>query len=91
MPRPLKVYGTLTMRHKSGKQHRIIVAAPTKKAAYQAMYAAGHMDSYYSWNMFSSETGNPAELKAALAQPGVVLVYSKPEYWHGDGEWEVMA
>lgn len=72
MARPLKVYGTLT--HRDGKQHRIIVASYTKKAAYEAMSAVSNFGSYKLWDRYTSETGNPKQLAAALPRPGVVLI-----------------
>lgn len=53
-------------------RNRVIVAAPTKKAAWEAFRKVWGI-SYYSWNEFTSETGNDAELRAALAEPLTAL------------------
>lgn len=68
MPRELKVYGWVGF--KGGGQLRLIVAAPSFAAAQRAAVAAGL---FTIRKDYSSVTGNEAELKAALAQPGVVL------------------
>ena len=67
MARNLKVYGGCY----DGK-NRVIVAAPNKKAAWEAVSKVWGI-SYYSWNEFTSVTGNSAELKAAISQPLTAL------------------
>ena len=45
---------------------RQIVAAPTKKAAAEAL-----KQSLYHFNIYGCETGNGVEMRTALAEPGV--------------------
>jgi hypothetical protein len=60
MSRKLKVYGGCF-----DGATRQIVAAPTKKAAAEALEV-----SVYHFNEYSCETGNLTELSVALADPG---------------------
>jgi hypothetical protein len=62
----MKVFGGLTFNN--GKQVRTIVATTSKKKA-----AALVGESLYHFNSYWCETGNEAELLAALASPDTVL------------------
>jgi len=68
----LKVYAGLTFVR--GKQCRTIVAAPSKKAALEALetVGAGRM-SMYEFTNYWSATGNKIELEVALAKPLTVF------------------
>ena len=69
MARELKVFGGIY-----DGIHRCIVAATTKKAAYEAFQRAmGGMGSYPTWNEYTSDSGNEEELKVALPEPLVVF------------------
>ncbi len=69
MAKELKVYGCGDERGK-----RIIVAATTKKAAYQAFVDSGlYQRSYSVWDQFVSATQNEEEIEMATAEPGKVF------------------
>jgi hypothetical protein len=67
--RPLVVWGAYI----NGK-NRVIIAAITKKEAYQGMKAAGWWGSYPLWTKYACETRNATEVQRAQAQPGVAIV-----------------
>lgn len=69
MARQMKVYGGCY-----DGRNRVIVAAPNKKAAWQAVNATWPPISYYSWDQFTSDTGNDDELAVALAEPLTVFI-----------------
>lgn len=71
MARKMKVYGGCY----DGRS-RVIVAAPNKKAAWQAVNTIWPSISYYSWDSFTSDTGNDAELEVATAKPLTVFTQS---------------
>lgn len=57
-------------------RRRVIVAAPTKKAAYQAMkdaHSGSYCGSYSTWSQYTSETGNEEECRVARAEPLTVF------------------
>lgn len=67
----LKVYAGLTFV--GGKQCRTIVAAPTKKAALEALKVCAGRMSLYEFNNYWTDTGNKIELEVALAKPLTVF------------------
>lgn len=77
--RKLKVFGGCY-----DGRNRLIVAAPTKRAAYDAMRGTDRFFSgYHSWNEYTCETGNDEELDVATAEPLAVFSqdirgYGKP-------------
>ncbi len=69
MARELKVYGGMY-----DGLNRVIVAATTKKAAYEAMKTKiGNIGSYNTWEQYTSDSGNTEELDAAIPEPGCVF------------------
>jgi hypothetical protein len=69
MAKELKVYGG-----SYDGRNRYIVAAYTKKAAWEALRDRKvPVNSFSTWNKFTSVTGNPTELETALPYPGVVF------------------
>lgn len=69
MTRPLVVYGAYI----NGK-NRIVVAASTKKSAWEAMKAAGWIGGYHFWTRYACPTKNAVEVAAALKTPCVAVV-----------------
>lgn len=68
----LKVYAItkFTTRIEAHRnQCRAIVAAPSKKAAAEALHA-----SMYDMNEFSEQTWNSIEEQVALSEPGIVFI-----------------
>lgn len=57
-------------------KNRVIVAAPTKKAAHAAVKNVLGGISYYAWDQYTSDTGNEVELQTALAKPLAVFSVS---------------
>lgn len=66
--RSLKVYGGVY-----DGRNRVIVAAPTKKAAFEAVQDAFPNIGRHHWNGYTSTTGNPVEVEAAMSKPGTVF------------------
>ncbi len=64
MPRELKVYGAIP-----DGRHRCIVAAPSIKAAAEAMGVA-----YSYFRNYSSVTHNGVEVETAMAEPGIPFI-----------------
>ena len=60
----VKVYGGVY-----DGRNRLIVAAKSKKAAFEAISRVTYAVSYYYFSQHTSETGNDVELKVALAAP----------------------
>jgi len=58
-------------------RRRMIVAAPTKKAAYEAIKKVLNVGCYASWNNYTSDTGNYEECKTAIAEP--LTVFSRDD------------
>lgn len=55
-------------------KNRVIVASPTKKAAYNAMKSAGLFNGGYgSWDAFTSDSGNETEVAVATPYPLTVF------------------
>lgn len=64
-----------------GSQHRTVVAAPTMKAAAEAVgIALHHFRGYWS------TTENPAEVAAAMSKPGKVFRQRGVQF--GGGEYK---
>lgn len=63
----LKVYGGCY-----DGRNRVIVAAKSKKEAHALVNSAIGI-SYYSWDAYTSTTGNDNELTVALGAPGTVF------------------
>lgn len=72
----LKVYGGCY----DGK-NRVVVAAATKKAAYAAM-APYISSTYHGWCQYTSVTGSPREVEAAMSAPGTA--FSGLNDYHSD-------
>lgn len=68
MSRKLKVFGGVY-----DGMNRLIVATPTKKAAYEAISRVRHVGAYSTWITYTSETGNTEELTIACGDPGIVF------------------
>lgn len=68
MSRQLIVYGGTY-----DGRNRLIVAAYTKKAAYEAIAAVAPVGSYKTWNDYTSDTENENDVAVAAAEPGVVF------------------
>ncbi|XAI95157.1 hypothetical protein [Microcystis phage Mwe-JY13] len=66
-------------------RNRVIVAAPTKKAAYEAVSAVMHVGSYTTWSNYTSGTGADEEIAVATASP--LTVFSKDERYGRNGEF----
>lgn len=72
MARELKVYGGCY-----DGRNRVIVAAPTMKAAHEAVNKALGGVSMYSYRTYTDESGNDVEL--ALCLPSPLTVFQVPE------------
>jgi len=72
----LKVFGGNTIG-RGGTQYRTIVAAFSRKAALEALIAAGHPMSMYYMRDYWCETSNIEEL-AAVEKFGPGVVLSRP-------------
>ena len=72
MSRPLTVYGGTY-----DGRNRVIVAAPTKKAAYEAISAVMQVGTYATWNNYTADTGNTEEVDVATSEP--LTVFSRDE------------
>lgn len=54
-------------------RNRLIVAAYTKKAAYEAIAAVAPVGSYKTWIDYTSDSGNDEDIEATRQEPGVVF------------------
>ena len=62
--------------------HRVIVAALTKRAAYEAIRAAiPSIGSYGTWDNYTSDSGNDTEMSVAMPSP--LVVFSCDARWGG--------
>ena len=64
----LKVFGGLTMKRGSRFQERTVVATTTQKKAADLLNMSLH-----EFRNYWCETGNEAEVEAAMAKPGEVV------------------
>lgn len=92
MGRQLKVYGGCY-----DGRNRVIVAAATKRAAYEAVKAALGSISYYGWDEYTSETWNDREVEFATSAPGTVFSAKNdrfhdfsplPQHSQGENRWQ---
>lgn len=57
-------------------RNRVIVAAPTKKSAYEAIKKAiPSIGSYRTWDQYTSDSGNEEEVSVTMSNP--LVVFSK--------------
>jgi hypothetical protein len=77
MTREMKVYSS------SVGWDRRVVAATTKKAAYEAMRFTA-----FEFNTYATETGSDYQIKVAMTEPGVAFMQSNAR-WHENGWWRV--
>lgn len=63
-------------------RNRVIVAAPTKKKAYEAISAAINVGSYSTWDKYTADSGNEYEVHVATSRP--LTAFTAPDRSGGE-------